>query len=76
LSHLPRFVSLVAALIVTASQWTVLSGFPARVQTHHSVSSPSADTVSDEELPVITVTAHGRLRAALNERARTPRKES
>jgi hypothetical protein len=53
-NNLPRFVSLAAALVITATQLTLLSGWPSN--THR---------VSVEGLPVIVVTAHRPLSAAV-----------
>ena len=51
-----RLVSLVAAIIITATEWAAFSSLP--LHTLRVVAAPVSSAAPDEALPVIVVTAH------------------
>jgi hypothetical protein len=53
-----RLVSLIAALVITATEWAAFSSVPLHAQAVRAAAAPVASDALDPELPVIVVTAH------------------
>jgi hypothetical protein len=56
--NVSRLVSLVAALLITATEWAAFFSVPLHAQAVHAAAAPVASDALDPELPVIVVTAH------------------
>jgi hypothetical protein len=56
--NVSRLVSLVAALVITATGWAAFSSVPLHAQAVRAAAAPVAGDALDPELPVIVVTAH------------------
>ncbi len=52
-----RLVSLVAAIIITATEWAAFSSLPLHARSLPVVAAPVSSAAPDEVLPVIVVTA-------------------
>ena len=55
-----RLVSLVAAIVITATEWAAFSSLPLHAQSLPVVAAPVSSAAPEEALPVIVVTAHRR----------------
>ena len=56
--NVSRLVSLVAAIVISAIQWTAFFSPALYTQSVRAVGAPVADDASDGSLPVVIVTAH------------------
>ena len=56
--NIARLANLAAALLITASQGTVFSSVQPQTQSAPALAAPVADDVSQNEMPVVVVTAH------------------
>ena len=56
--NVSRFVSLAAAVVISAVQWGVLFNPTLQMQSVRAVVVPVVRDVSDASLPVVVVTAH------------------
>jgi hypothetical protein len=56
--NVSRLASLVAALLITATEWAAFSSLPLHAQVVRAAAAPVASDALDPELPVIVVTAH------------------
>jgi hypothetical protein len=59
--NVSRLVSLVAAIVISAIQWTAFVSSASHTQLVREVSAPVAGNASDGSLPVVVVVAHRRL---------------
>ena len=59
--NISRFVSLAAAMVISAIQWTAFFNPAPQMQSVPEVAAPVAGDASGESLPVVVVTAHRRL---------------
>jgi hypothetical protein len=59
--NISRFVSLAAAVVISAIQWTAFFNPAPHTQSVREVAAPVARDASRGELPVVVVTAYRRL---------------